>query len=99
MRTSANEIRRNAPALTRFAALLEKYRIKGRWSYVSLAGKIQSPREKQDFIVANTIANWCHGRSLPSEIEPLIRVLFGPDRNSKSEKREALRAAFNAAWA
>jgi hypothetical protein len=100
MTTAANELRRKAPALARFAALLDSHRRARGLTYAMLARALPSPRERSDGrAAANTVSNWCKGTALPTEIEPLLRVLFGADRDKEAQAREALRAAFNAAVA
>ncbi len=91
-------------ALQRFADLLDRHRRNGTrpattagepWTYAGLAAEIPSGRAN-DFVSARSVSNWCKGTSLPDEIEPILRALFGPsDRHA--EARAALRAAFQAA--
>ncbi|HEX3864156.1 MAG TPA: leucine-rich repeat domain-containing protein [Stellaceae bacterium] len=100
MRAAANELRRKGVALARFAALLDSSRKALARSYAALARAIDSPRERsQSRASANTVSNWCKGKALPTEIEPLLRALFGQDRTSGTEPRETLRQAYQAAVA
>src|SRR5438105_11393999 len=99
MRTAANALRRKAPVLARFSALLDSHRKARELTYAALARAIPSPRDVEGRAAANTVANWCNGAALPTEVEPLLRALFGQDRNNNAEAREELRAAFNAAVA
>ncbi|TDG30641.1 hypothetical protein E2C05_13725 [Paracraurococcus ruber] len=41
-----------------------------------------------------SVANWRRGHALPAEIEPILRLLFGPLRADGGEARIALRAAW-----
>ena len=92
-------------ARARFAALLAGHLAGGTrpataagepWSDAAFAREVQSSREANDFVSPRSVSNWRKGMSLPAEIEPILRALFGPtDRHAAA--REALRAAYIAA--
>jgi hypothetical protein len=94
------------PALAQFAALLARHMTDGTrpatavgepWTDAALAREVISSRENE-FVSPRTVSNWRNGRSLPEEIEPLARALFGQgDRHAIA--RDALRTAFVAARA
>ncbi len=88
-------------ARARFAALLARYLASGTrpgaphgepWTFEAFAAKVPSSRDNE-FVSPRTVSNWCHGRALPTEIEPILRVLFGPTKD-RNEAREAFRAVF-----
>lgn len=95
------------PRRAQFAALLAKHLADGTrpataagepWSFAAFAAEVQSPREENDFVSPRSVSNWCKGASLPEEIEPILRALFGPsDRHAQA--KDALRASFLAARA
>ena len=69
------------------------------WTYAAFAGEIPGARDNQ-YASASSVSNWCSGRSLPAEIGPILRALFGPDTSTRhTEAREELRRAFQAARA
>ncbi|KMO24905.1 leucine-rich repeat domain-containing protein, partial [Methylobacterium aquaticum] len=88
----------------RFASLLDGHRRNGTrpaaatgepWTYAGLAAEIPSGRANE-FVSPRSVSNWCKGTSLPDEIEPILRALFGPsDRHAAA--RSELRSAFQAA--
>lgn len=90
------------PARARFAALLAGHLARGTrpakadgepWTYEAFAAEVPSSRDEESFASPRSVSNWCKGASLPAEIEPILRALFGPgDRHA--EARAALRAAF-----
>jgi hypothetical protein len=92
------------PELARFAALLARHMTDGTrpatasgepWTDVALAEEVISSRENE-YVSPRTVSNWRNGRSLPEEIEPLTRALFGSgDRHATA--RDALRVGFVAA--
>jgi hypothetical protein len=96
----------DSPALVRFAEVLAGHMTRGTrpttasgglWTDAALAREVMSSRDNE-FVSPRTISNWRKGQSLPEEIEPLARALFGPgDRHFAA--REELRAAFVAARA
>lgn len=103
---------RNAPAsaaLSRFAELLGGHLRTGTrpataagepWTYAAFASEVTSSRTTQanDFVSPRSVSNWCKGASLPLEIEPILRALFGPsDRHALA--RDELRKAFQIARA
>ena len=49
-----------------------------------------------DYVSPRSVSNWCKGTSLPDEIEPILRALFGPHFRQMAASEE-LRAAFIAA--
>jgi hypothetical protein len=93
-----------------FAKLLSEHLTKGShpatmagepWSYAAFAAEVKSSREsgESDFVSPRSPSNWCRGRSLPAEIEPILRALFGP-ATSPSYRRadaDALREAYRTA--
>ncbi len=95
------------PACARFAALLAQH-LKGGtrpdgasdepWTYAAFARTVLSSRDKDDpHVSERSVSNWCKGTSLPEEIAPILRTLFGPHTNERAAAREALRDAFTAA--
>jgi hypothetical protein len=54
---------------------------------------VPSLRDEQGYISPRSVSNWRKGASLPAEIEPILRALFGPVKG-RHEARETLRAAF-----
>ena len=91
-------------ACIRFAALLVQYLTSGTrpmtaagepWTYAAFAAEVPSSRANE-YVSPRSVSNWCKGKSLPEEIEPLLRALFGRgDRHA--EARAALLEAFQAA--
>jgi hypothetical protein len=64
------------------------------WTFAEFAGEIPGTRDNQ-YASERTVSNWCAGTSLPMEIEPILRALFGPrESNRHIEARSKLRAAF-----
>jgi hypothetical protein len=64
------------------------------WTYADLAGEVAFPGVENP-VTENTISNWCNGRSLPRQIEPLLRALFGPETSERhAQARKELREAF-----
>jgi hypothetical protein len=91
--------------LARFAALLGEHLTNGTrpntatgepWTYAAFAAEVQSSRETNDFASPRSASNWCRGKALPAEIEPILRALFGPS-NRHADAREELRGAYLAA--
>ena len=71
------------------------------WTYAEFANEVVSSRthaSEDGKVSPRSVSNWCNSRSLPAEIEPILRALFGPFRG-RGEAREALRSAFMAARA
>ncbi|GEM_PF-6596284 len=69
------------------------------WTFAEFAREIPGLRGN-DAASERAISNWCKGTFLPTEIEPILRALFGPRENSRhAEARQALRAEFLAARA
>lgn len=95
-----------SPAGARFAALLAKHLADGTrpataagepWGYAAFAAEVPSSRAN-DFVSPRSVSNWCNGRSLPAEIEPILRALFGPSlSNRHAGARAELLDAFRAA--
>ncbi len=88
----------DSPARARFAALLAGHLAGGTrpanaagepWTYAAFAEKCAAAER--------SVANWCKGTTLPLEIEPILRALFGPLRDQHAAARTALRDAFLAA--
>src|SRR5690349_9398442 len=109
MRTASYSIGaqlREAPARLRFAHLLAAHLAEGtrpsgpkkRWTDAEFAGRVQSPRAN-DYVRPTTVSNWRTGRALPTEIEAILRALFGPTTDEKREAREQLREAYRDALA
>ena len=96
------------PARARFAALLAGHLASGTrpasatgepWRFAEFAGEIPSTRDNE-YVSPRSVSNWCKGTSLPAEIGPILRALFGPDTSTRhTEAREELRRAFQAARA
>jgi hypothetical protein len=96
-------------ARTRFAALLAGHLAKGTrpvtaagapWSYAEFAAEVPSSRANDDFVSPRSVSNWCKGGSLPAEIDPVLRALFGPTSSGRhADAREELLEAFRAARA
>jgi hypothetical protein len=109
-RSSATDRNRPQTSLARaqFAALLAEHLATGTRpgavageprTYEKFAKGVPSSRThaREDGKVSpRAVSNWCKGSSLPTEIEPILRVLFGPVKEG-NEDRETLRAAFLAA--
>jgi formylglycine-generating enzyme required for sulfatase activity len=103
-RNSSNS---NRAARLRFATLLSTHMKKGTrpgiskepWSFEGFAGEVDSPRKRKDYASPRSVSNWCKGKRLPSEIEPILRALFGPPGSNRHDEREQLRKAFQAAQA
>jgi len=101
-----NASERNS-AINRFAALLSRHLADGcrpsgssgePWTYAAFANETASSRANQ-FVSPRTVSNWCQGRSLPVEIEPVLAVLFGrPTNRIHLERRDELLDAFRHAW-
>lgn len=102
------------PARTRFTTLLAEHLAGGirpgtaagePWTDAAFAAEVQSSREDSDFVSPRSVSNWRKGKSLPTEIEPILRALFGAVRGAgdqlhaaaRKELREAYLAARNAA--
>jgi hypothetical protein len=96
-------------ARARFAAMLTKHLADGTrpatasgepWTYAEFAKEVPSSHVDKTRS-PNSPSDWCSGRSLPVEIEPILRALFGPfgPTSRHAEAREALRLAFLAARA
>ncbi len=71
------------------------------WTYAAFSGEIEGARGNLH-ASASSVSNWCNGASLPAEIVPILRALFGPDTSTSTrhaEAREELRRAFQAARA
>ena len=75
------------PVRGRFAALLARHLANGMrpatnagepWSYAAFANEVTSERAEDGYVSSRTVSNWCKGKSLPVEIEPILRALFGP---------------------
>ena len=96
-------------ARARFAALLAGHLVKGTrpasaagepWKYAEFAAEVPSSRVNNDFVSPGSVANWCKSKSLPTEINPILRALFGPISSGRHDlSREELREAFSAARA
>jgi hypothetical protein len=57
------------------------------WTYAEFAAEVQSSRQANDFVSPRSVSNWCKGRSLPAEIIPILRALFGPsDRHADARE-------------
>jgi hypothetical protein len=94
-------------ARVQFAALIAGHLAKGTrpaidagepWTYSAFAAEVQSGRVATDFVSPRTASNWCKGKSLPIEIDPILRALFGPSlSNRHADAREELLGAFRAA--
>jgi TGS domain/Leucine Rich repeats (2 copies) len=67
----------------------------------AVVGRTRANRRRQDTtgVADTTVSAWRSGKSLPGEIEPILRALFGPTKPEGGEKREALRNAFGVARA
>jgi len=63
------------------------------WSDTAFA-KTQPGQRDAASASPRTVANWRKGTSLPSQIEPILRALFGPLRSDGGAERAALRAAY-----
>jgi formylglycine-generating enzyme required for sulfatase activity len=95
----------DSAARLRFAALLAGHLARGTrpakakgepWTDAAFAAEVESSREENDFVSPRSVSNWRKGKSLPAEIEPILRALFGPtDRHA--EARAVLFEAFRAA--
>lgn len=91
------------PARTRFAASLAKYLANGTrpptvegepWTFVEFSGEISAARDNKS-VSERSVSNWCRGKSLPTEIEPILRVLFGPSASNRhAEARGQLRVEY-----
>jgi hypothetical protein len=88
-----------------FGALLDRHLREGTrpgggdrepWTNTAFA-KTQPGRGDAAGVAPNTVANWRKGKSAPSQVEPILRALFGPLRSDGGAEREALRAAYLAA--
>jgi hypothetical protein len=106
---------RNAPqngntiARLRFAALLARHLASGTrpatdggepWKDADFARDVQSSRVRNEFASPRSVSNWRKGKNLPTEIEPILRALFGPPSSDRhGAAREELRQAFQAARA
>jgi Leucine-rich repeat (LRR) protein len=66
------------------------------WTSAAFA-RTQPCRGDAAGVLPRTVANWRKGRSLPYQIDPILRALFGPLRNDGGSEREALHAAYLAA--
>jgi hypothetical protein len=70
------------------------------WADAEFAGEVQSTREGKQFASPRSVSNWRKGKSLPAEIGPILRALFGPpNTNRHGTARGELRKAFQAARA
>lgn len=111
-RAQSDAISRNRvpnSARARFAALLSHHIRNGThpdidtnepWTFARFASVVKSSRLTKEYVSPRTVSNWCKGHSLPTEIEPILRALFGSDkRNRHAEARTTLRQAFTAARA
>jgi hypothetical protein len=95
------------PKRARFAALLAQHLANGTrpatgagepWSYAAFAGETSSGRSEDGYASQRSVSNWCKGKSLPVEIEPILRALFGPESGLRhAAARAEVRAAFKAA--
>ena len=88
-----------------FGALLDRHLREGTrpgagdrepWTNTSFA-LTQPGRGDALGVAPNTVANWRKGKSAPSQIEPILRALFGPLRGDGGADREELRAAYDTA--
>jgi hypothetical protein len=112
MRTAEPATKRNSAqtpsrvARERFGTLLDGYLKTGirpgtaagkPWTYAEFAGNVPSGRTHgSEYVSPRSVSNWCKGTSLPDEIEPILKALFGlSDRHAAA--REDLRAIFIAA--
>ncbi len=65
------------------------------WTYARFARSVASSREKDDPNVSErTVSNWCKGKSIPEEVAPILRALFGADTQLNESSRKELRGAF-----
>lgn len=99
------------PTTRAFAALLSHHLREGtrpagqgeRWTNAAFAQAIGTRQRQDARRVANpgvadtTVSAWRLGKSLPAEIEPILRALFGPMRDDGGQARQELRAAYVAA--
>ena len=97
---------KEATARERFAAALAGHLAKGTrprseagepWTYAEFAREVQSSRQNE-FVSERSVSNWCKGKSLPQEIEPIVRALFGPSERHGAA-RGRLRRLFREARA
>jgi hypothetical protein len=64
------------------------------WTYAELAAEVTYSGEESS-VAETSVSNWCNGRALPRQIEPLLRALFGPETSERhAEARDQLREAF-----
>ena len=89
-----------------FGALLDGYLRAGRrpdpnnrehWTDVAFARVIPGRDADSAGSSPRSVANWRNGTALPSEIEPILRALFGPLRIDGGADRETLRTVYVAA--
>jgi len=91
----------------RFATLLSRHLAAGTrpataagepWTYAAFAAEVQSARTETAYVSERSVSNWCNARNLPSEIDPILRALFGPPTAERhAEACAELRTAFLAA--
>jgi hypothetical protein len=66
-----------------------------RWSYEGFARALADVVEDKGACSPRAVSNWCKGRFVPREIEPILNVLF--DIRTQGPERANLRLAYNLA--
>lgn len=94
------------PPFAAFGALLDRHLRAGTrpdlnnrepWKNAEFAALMPGRDPESTGAAPNTVANWRKGTALPSEIEPILRALFGGLRTDGGSERIALRDAYDVA--